>query len=687
MRTSLLCFALISLVGCSSSKGNPAASSAGGAGSPNGTGGTGTSGGGAAPITYKPSQDTGWSTGLTSGPNGPIPVIVVDQFGYRTASNKVAVLRDPQTGYDSNVDYAPGSTLAVVDQATGTTVKQGTAAAWNSGATDASSGDKAWWFDFSDVMVPGTYAIVDTQNGVRSAAFEINDNVYRSVLKHAVRMYFYQRAGAEKSAATAGADWADTASHLGSWQDPQSHAWTDKTNAALVKDLRGGWFDAGDFNKYTSWTANNVIALLRAYEENPSAFGDDFGIPESGNGVADILDEVKWAVDWLVRMQNDDGSLLCVQGLASGSPPSAAKDPSYYGPATTAASLMGAAVFAYASKVYSAAAQDELKTLGADLLKRAQKAWSWAVANPSVLYYNNDDAKQSGSSGLAAGQQEMDDAGRKFAKLQAAIYLYEQTGDATYKTFVEGNYSGLVASYGPQQWDAEKEEALLYYSQLSGVTDSVKSAIVSAFVTGVTTHADQLPSVTGSSDPYRAPMKDYTWGSNASKGAQARLYELLAIYGGDTNASTANAAAEEYMHYIHGVNPLGLVYLTNMQRAGAENSAKTMFHTWFANGSARWDEVSATTPGPAPGYLVGGPNPSFSLDSCCTAASGTSAYHCYGATDYSYCSQSYSPPLGQPSQKAYLQFNTGWPANSWAVTEPSTGYQASYIRALARFAR
>jgi hypothetical protein len=501
-------------------------------------------------------------------------------------------------------------------------------------------------------------------------------------------MYFYQRAGCEKTAATAGADWADTASHLGSGQDSESHSWLAKTDAAQMKDLRGGWFDAGDYNKYTSWTARNVIVLLRAYEETPGAFGDDCRIPESGNGVPDLLDETHWALDWLVRMQNTDGSLLCVQGLSPGSPPSAATGPSYYGPPTTAASLMGAAVFAYASKIYSARAEAALKAYGADLSARAKKAWDWANTNPAVLYYNNDDTLQEGSSGLASGQQEMDDAGRLFAKVEAAVYLYEQTNDAAYMNVVETNYASIVPSWGPTQWDADRQEALLYYSRLPGVTASVKTAILSKFVTGVTTHTDQLPMITGNQDPYRAAMKDYVWGSNSSKAAQARLYQLLALYGSDAaQAATANAAAEEYVHYVNGVNPLGLVYLTNMKRAGAENSAKTLYHTWFADGSARWDEVTDTTPGPAPGYLVGGPNPDFSLDSCCTAASGTQAYHCYGAAEYSLCSLSYTPPLGQPKQKAYLQFNSGWPANSWSITEPSTGYQAPYVRVLAAFAR
>ena len=634
------------------------------------------------PTVDKPSTDTTWSQGLTAGANGPIPLIVVDQFGYRTSATKVAIIRDPQTGYDSGVSFTPGAQYTVVDKASGKTVKQGAPTAWNGGATDSSSGDKVWWFDFSDVTTPGTYTVNDVDKKVRSVEFDIDDNVYRSVLKHAVRMYYYQRAGFAKSAATAGADWADGASHMGSGQDSQAHAWTAKTDATLVKDLHGGWYDAGDFNKYTAWAAGTVMALLRAYDENPTAFGDDYGIAESGNGIPDLLDEVKWALDWIVRMQNTDGSLLCVMGLASASPPSAATGPSYYGPATTNASLMGAAVFAYASRIYGARPEASLKTFATDLRSRAVKAWTWADANPSVVYYNNDESKQAGSSGLASGQQETDDAGRLLSKFEAAVYLSGLTGETTYKTFAESNWNKALPSGGPSEWDVERADAVMDLAHLSGVTASVATAIVSQVTTNV---GNQLSSVTGSKDPYRAYLKDYTWGSNQIKAAQARLYQLLAKFGSGTTASAAAVAAEDYVHYLHGANPLGLVYLTNMQRAGAENSSTTLFHTWFADKS-KWDEVSSSSPGPAPGFVPGGPNTGFSLDSCCTAASGDSAYHCYGATEYSLCSQNWSPPIGQPVQKSYLQFNAGWPAGSWSITEPSTGYQAKYVLVLAALA-
>jgi len=641
------------------------------------------------------SPDQNWSQGLTLGVNGPIPVIVVDQFGYPTKAAKIAVIRNPQMGYDSTVHFTPGQNYAVVDRTSGDIIKRGTPTIWNNGATDSVSGDKAWWFDFSDVTTPGTYTVMDLDKGLSSVEFEINDRVYRSVLKHAVRIYYYQRAGFDKTAATAGADWADGASHLRAGQDPQARPWETrrwfaKSDVSQIKDLHGGWFDAGDYNKYTSWAARAVIVLLRAYDENPNAFGDESGIAESGNGIPDILDEIKWALDWLERMQNSDGSLLCVQGLDHASPPSAATGPSYYGPATTAASLMGAAAFAYAAKIYSARAEVTLRRYGHDLATRAKRAWDWATANPRVLYYNNDDIRQPGSRGLAAGQQEMDDSLRLFAKFEAAVYLYQLTGEPLFKNFVESNYMSILPSSGPTvwNWDPERQESLLSYARLPGISVQVRSAILTNFVAGVTGNADQLPMVIDKKDPYRAPISAYVWGSNLLKAEQARLYVLLALYGDNVaTAAVADSAALGYIHYIHGVNPLGLVYLTNMKSAGAKHSAITMFHHWFDHNSARWSKVGDSMPGPPPGYLVGGPNPSYSLDKCCTATMGTPEYRCSGAAAFALCRGSYAPPIGQPPLKSYRQFNEGWPVNSWEITEPSIGYQAQYILVLARYVR
>jgi hypothetical protein len=123
-------------------------------------------------------------------------------------------------------------------------------------------------------------------------------------------------------------------------------------------------------------------------------------------------------------------------------------------------------------------------------------------------------------------------------------------------------------------------------------------------------------------------------------------------------------AASEYAHYIHGgVYPLGLVYLTNIAPAGASHSVATMFHAWFAHGT-RWQQVTEQLPGPPPGFVVGGPNPQFSIDACCRAPPGSPAYRCYGATTFSLCQRNFTPPLAQPPAKSYLQYNDPWPATA-----------------------
>src|SRR5712672_1838340 len=100
-----------------------------------------------------------WKQNLTIGPNGPIPAIVVDQFGYLTKSKKVAIIRDPQVGYDSSARFTPGKSYALIELPSGNVVKRAPPTVWNGGTMDQASGDKAWWFDFSEIEAPGKYAV------------------------------------------------------------------------------------------------------------------------------------------------------------------------------------------------------------------------------------------------------------------------------------------------------------------------------------------------------------------------------------------------------------------------------------------------------------------------------------------------------------------------------------------------
>ena len=83
--------------------------------------------------------------------------------------------------------------------------------------------------------------------------------------------------------------------------------------------------------------------ILFAYEVNPMAWTDgQLQIPESGNGVPDILDEVKWGTDWLKKMQLADGSTALKVGeivYAAAAPPSSDHNPRYYVPGCSSSTI------------------------------------------------------------------------------------------------------------------------------------------------------------------------------------------------------------------------------------------------------------------------------------------------------------------------------------------------------------
>ena len=606
------------------------------------------------------------------------PFIVVDQFGYLPGLKKVAVLRDPVNGFDSSGEYLPGATLQVVNTATNAVVFSGSPTAWKNGAVDTSSGDRAWQFDFSAVTTPGTYEVLDVARNLRSARFQIGANVYRPVLVQALRTFFYQRAGHAKLAQYAGAKWADGASHMGALQDGQARRYNAAGDASTQRDLHGGWYDAGDFNKYTSWGAGYVVDLLHAYSENKPVWTDDFNLPESGNGVPDILDEAKWGLDWLVRMQNSDGSVLSIVGLAAadgGGRPSTATGQSLYGDANTSGTLASAAAYAYGAQVYGSLNKPAYDTYAADLKQRAKRAWSWAVANPGVLFYNNDGSR--GTAGLGAGQQETDDEGRARLRLVAAIYLYAATGEATYRDYVDSHYTDvpMMSAWWLSPYDAGVNRPLLYYASLPGATSVVAQAVRARYAE--LWERSDYPgwgAIADRRDPFRAHLNDYTWGSNGVKALAGGMFADEGLYGlGQHSAAEIADAGADYLHYLHGVNPLSKAYLSNMGAYGAENSVDQFYHSWFFNGTA-WDSVRDSQYGPAPGFLVGGPNGSqYDWDERCPGISPL----CGTARP--------SPPYGQPAQKSYKDFNDSWPLNSWSVTENSNGYQTAYLRLLARY--
>ena len=290
----------------------------------------------------------------------------LDHFGYRPGDAKVAV-------YTAD----PGPAVEVRTLSGGVAFRvPADGGAIRSMGRDAASGDRVWWVDFSPLAAPGRYRLFSPALGDTSYEFRLAPDVYDGVLRAALRTFYLQRCGTARPARYAGA-WADgEACHRSDASAGPAEGQADHGR----RDLAGGWHDAGDYNKYV-WTAvsNAVPFLLQAWEESPGAFPDgSLGIPESGNGVSDLLDEVRWELDFLLKMQLPDGSVLSrlhAATTASGeAPPSRDPRRRFYHDPTLESGAVFAGTCARASRVF-ARAGDESYALA--LRGAAVRAWDW----------------------------------------------------------------------------------------------------------------------------------------------------------------------------------------------------------------------------------------------------------------------------------------------------------------------
>lgn len=586
----------------------------------------------------------GW---LLAGPESVEPLIRINQIGYLPEGNKVAVIADPQTGPDADLAFTAGGTYEVRRWEDDAVVFSGAPVAWNAGATHAQSGDRGWWFDFSEVRESGSYYLWDVENAVGSHRFEIDRRVYDAVLRAALKTYFYQRLGFEKTAAYAGEAWADGAAFVGPGQDTECRDVYDRDNPDTARDLRGGWMDAGDYNKYVTFAEAPVHQLLSAWEERPAAFGDANGIPESGNGLPDILDEVHFEVQWLARMQEADGGVILKMGeidFNGGTPPSSDSRPRYYVPPCSSSTIAAAGMYAHAALVFRQF--EPWQAFADELEERAEQAWAWYHANPKSENCDEQIVK--------AGDADRSLADQEKSAMIAAIYLHMLTGTEDYRTYIEANHldsdvelqgwSGRWV-YVPALFDAFRQYAAFGDAPVA-VAEAVRAKMLQ--------NENEAFFAWNDTDLYRAHMPDdqYHWGSNnvrANMGNASYGYITLGLEEADLEARRLRA--EAMLHALMGVNPMGLVYLSNFGKFGAESSVTEFYHSWFSHGSD-WDQ------NPAPGFVPGGPNKNYTGN--------------------------YPFPEGTPPQKMYAQENGGY-SQIWELTENGIYYQSAFIKLLSKF--
>lgn len=595
-------------------------------------------------------------------------MIVVDQIGYRVNSAKVFMIKNPITGYDNGTPYVPGATAQLRRSSDNAVMLPSIAlTAWNAGAEDAVSGDRVWQGNFTAFTTPGTYHIYDPANDRQSYNFEIGDNIYNGALAASLKSYYYNRSNIAITS-TNGGVWTHVLDHTQQLTARLYDSALGGIQNGTERDITKGWFDAGDYRKYTAWMAPVIWDLAYAYEWYPDRFSDASNIPESGNGVPDILDEIKWELDWMLKMQETNSASPRFGALYSGcfvvtgingtgnsdGDPSLDNRPYFYANYSTAATASGAAAFAIGARLFASYAA-AYPGYSAQLLTAAERAWTFLQANTGNIQYNHTNFDNANAN--------QNDSGDKQLRFMAAAELYRATGTAAYRTYCDSNYNNANTTDGTHQpilnnyfetgASSTIQRGLVSYCFAPGATVATVNAIKTSIRNGIEWNITS----NNNNCPYKAFMWSghYTWGSNAMKAGWANIVQFGIVLNVNA-AQLANywTVAEEYLHYYHGRNATAFCYLSQSQLFGADKPVTQFFHSWFADGTV-WDT------NPAPGFLTGGPNQYYGVNTII-------------------------PPYGQPPMKSYKDWNKVWPDSSWEVTENSTGYQSRHVLLNAAFA-
>jgi endoglucanase len=492
--------------------------------------------------------------------------ILTNQLGYRPDADKVAVLRGDKLA----------NKFSVVNADTNKEVYSGDI---SDPVKNKSADETDFYADFSKVTEPGKYIIKWGEK--ESYPFEIGEKVYDDVLKESVYWLYTQRCGVEVKSPVV------------------NHKACHDTEATVYKtdkkiDVSGGWHDAGDYGRYVVPGAKTVADLFIAYNANKDLFGDDTNIPESGNGVADILDEARFELEWMLKMQDTESGGVYHKVSCEGFPgfvmPEKETDKLYVSPISSTATADFCAAMAMSYTNF----KDIDKDFAEKCLAAAKKAWAYLEANPNFVFTDVSKDITTGDYGDKTDKDE---------RYWAAVEMLNATGDKTYEEAIKsiGIKTGLgwadMGTYGSFTYlsmDESKQDASIKADVEASIKKQAAAALEDA-----------------QANPYGEAIGSYFWGCNmdvANKGILFSFADKL------DPSKGYKAAAAEQINYLLGKNPLGTSFVTGF---GTVASAHPHHRPSIALQKC------------VPGMVVGGPNSGLEDNKALAFLDGVAPAKCY----------------------------------------------------------
>ena len=519
--------------------------------------------------------------------------IKLNQVGYQINSPKVAVV--PETKADD---------FSVLNAKTNDVVFKGKLSAEK---TWSYSGETVTRADFSALKTPGLF-MIKVEGLPASYPFVIGEAPLLEAHNASAKAFYFNRSGIEISKELGGQH-ARAAGHPDTKVKVHKSARSKTRRKGTVLSGSKGWYDAGDYGKYVVNSGISTATLLMAYVHYSDFYQSlNLAIPESNDTIPDLINEIKWNLDWLETMQDDDGGVyhkLTAKRFSSMSatPEQETQDRYMIGKSVTAA-LDFAAVMAIASRVMIEF-EDEFPGVSKRYKKRAVQAYKWAQANPKALYKQPRDIK--------TGAYDDKSAEDEFA--WAAAELFITVKDENYLTEFYARESSASANLS---WPSVG--ALAYLSLTTSAEKLMRKSQFDSLVNDVITAADQHYQIFADSAYGVAISKpDFVWGSNGDVLNNGIVLMQAYRLSGDEKYLTA---AMSTVDYVLGKNATGYSFVTG-------HGDKTPMNIHHRPSSSDNTDV------PVPGFLAGGPH-SGQQDGCDYPSSKPALS--YSETECSYAS-------------------------------------------------
>jgi endoglucanase len=521
----------------------------------------------------------------------PVPKVLVNQLGYFPRLPKLATVKSAATEPLRWQLRAAGG--AVVAEGRTTVV-----------GLDAAAGEKVHLVDFSSVRTPGRGYVLSV-GADASHPFAIADDLYAALKYDALAYFFHNRSGIPIAMPFArAAQWTRPAGHLG-----------DRSVGCLRKgaggmpactynlDVSGGWYDAGDHGKYVVNGGIAVWTLMNEWERaalrgTAAPFVDGtMNIPEHHNGAPDLLDEARWELEFMLKMQVPDGQpnagmvhhkIHDKEWTALGLAPHEDRQERFLSPPSTAATLNLAAAAAQGARLW--------RMLDAAFATRclvaAEKAWAAAEASPAVY---------APSGGVGGGPY--DDRDVSDERYWAAAELFVTTRKDAYARALRRSpyFAKVPTSVGgdgaptSMTWDHVQALGTISLALAKDALPAAERAACRGAVRAAADHYAALLRGEGYPVPFTPGSNGFPWGSNSFVLNNALVLGLAYDFDGDARHL---AAAADAMSYILGRNPLDQSYVTGEGARPLEHP----HHRFWAH------QANAKFPPPPPGALSGGPN-------------------------------------------------------------------------------